>query len=425
MIYNNVKIQSVEAPGWVCLGTPKQLIAHSYELKEDKQRFCFDFDGTLVTFPFVPGDYSTVEPITKNIDFLKSLYNSGHYIIIYTARRMRTHNGDVEKVIADIGQVTKDSLEKFGIPYHELIFGKPYAHHYFDDLAISAFDDLSKSTGHYADFIEARDFNQVEFQQDVVVKTSTASSFEGECFYYENIDSNISDLFPRFELTGTHPTRVLKMERVSGVVGSNLIGNKLMTPDHLELVMKSLNRIHESDSTDGEINIYENYLSKVVQRYASYDYSRFDGHDEVFKLITDGLNEYERCDIGRKCKIHGDPVLSNIIFDSRGGIKLIDPRGKVGKVLTTSGDVNYDWAKLYQSLCGYDFVLTGRTPDSLYLKNLREAFMEAAAEYMDDESIKFLPILTASLYFSLIPLHDNAKCFDYFDIGRMLVTGEI
>ncbi len=43
--------------------------------------------------------------------------------------------GNIGKVMADIGKVTLDTLEKFDIPYDELYFGKPYAHYYIDDFS--------------------------------------------------------------------------------------------------------------------------------------------------------------------------------------------------------------------------------------------------------------------------------------------------
>ena len=48
---------------------------------------------------------------------------------------MKTHKGNLGGVIADIGRVTFDTLEKFDIPYDELYFGKPHAHFYIDDNA--------------------------------------------------------------------------------------------------------------------------------------------------------------------------------------------------------------------------------------------------------------------------------------------------
>jgi len=104
-----------------------------------KLRICFDLDNTLVTFPTIPNDYTSVKPIMKMINLLISLKLKGHEIIIYTARRMRTHHNNIGKVIKDIALVTIDTLEKFNIPYDELIFGKPIADIYIDDKALNPY----------------------------------------------------------------------------------------------------------------------------------------------------------------------------------------------------------------------------------------------------------------------------------------------
>lgn len=112
-------------------------------------RFCFDLDGTLVSSPKMKGDYSTVSPIEKNIRICQHLKSLGHYIIIYTARKMRTNNGNIGKCIADIGEITINTLKNFNIPYDELIFGKPCADFYIDDLAINANEDLAEKLEFY------------------------------------------------------------------------------------------------------------------------------------------------------------------------------------------------------------------------------------------------------------------------------------
>ena len=67
---------------------------------------------------------------------MRDLKKEGHYLIIHTGRHMRTCKGDVEKVIERVGKVTEDWLEKWQVPYDELVFGKPYADMYIDDLGI-------------------------------------------------------------------------------------------------------------------------------------------------------------------------------------------------------------------------------------------------------------------------------------------------
>ena len=106
----------------ISLGTPNQLI-NSDRIGSGSLTYVFDLDNTLVTYPSIHGDYSTVKPIMKMINLVKKLKENGHYIIINTARRMKTHGGKVGAVIKDIGRVTLDTLDKFEIPYDELIFG--------------------------------------------------------------------------------------------------------------------------------------------------------------------------------------------------------------------------------------------------------------------------------------------------------------
>ena len=102
-----------------------------------KLRICFDLDNTLVTYPTIINDYSSVKPIIKNIQLLNNLKNEGHEIIIYTARRMATHKNNVGKVIKDIALVTINTLEKYDIHYDELIFGKPSFDIIIDDRALN------------------------------------------------------------------------------------------------------------------------------------------------------------------------------------------------------------------------------------------------------------------------------------------------
>ena len=117
-IFNN---HTIEKKNWICLGTPTQVRifcnnfpvvnCNNFSYKIKNKRICFDFDNTLVTYPKVAGDYSTVEPIKKNINILKTLKRFGNTIIIYTARRMKTHNGNVGKLLADIGIITFETLK--------------------------------------------------------------------------------------------------------------------------------------------------------------------------------------------------------------------------------------------------------------------------------------------------------------------------
>ena len=53
---------------------------------------------------------------------------------------------------------------------------------------------------------------------------------------------------------------------------------------------------------------------------------------------------------------------------------MIDMRGEVDGILTLGGDAIYDYAKLYQSLRGYDAILYGDEYDERYAQPFIEAF---------------------------------------------------
>ena len=110
--------------------------------------YCFDLDDTIC----IPRHdklcsfekYGNAHPVSKVIKKIKSIYGSGHQVIIFTARRMLTHDGDLAKIEDDVGEITRDWLSKHEVPYHKLIFGKPYADFYIDDKAVnlSAFESM-------------------------------------------------------------------------------------------------------------------------------------------------------------------------------------------------------------------------------------------------------------------------------------------
>jgi len=99
-------------------------------------RICIDLDGVIAELKKTDESYEELKPVKGAVEFLKKLKEDGHYIIIYTSRHMKTCNGNIGKVIAKIGKLTIEWLNKYGIPYDELVFGKPHADLYIDDNAV-------------------------------------------------------------------------------------------------------------------------------------------------------------------------------------------------------------------------------------------------------------------------------------------------
>jgi len=91
------------------------------------KNYCFDLDGTLCTN--TEGDYESAVPFPRRISKVNALYEEGSNILIYTAR------GTVTGI--DWRTLTEKQLAKWGVKYHELRLGKPFADLYIDDRAMS------------------------------------------------------------------------------------------------------------------------------------------------------------------------------------------------------------------------------------------------------------------------------------------------
>ncbi|CAF3572427.1 unnamed protein product [Rotaria sp. Silwood1] len=446
----------VSTDDFVCVGTPDQLNQFLKELKTKespitirRMRFCFDLDNTLVSYPSKHGDYNSVEPKLQNIQLVRELHRAGHYIIIQTARRMRTHAGNVGAVIADIGRITLETLAKFDIPYDELLFGKPYADVYVDDLAIHALIDTAKEIGWSLDgtvcdsryqrrkygFISSRHFNTVQHLDNSIIKSSSTDCLQGEIYFYQNIPPSIVGLFPQLERIETNKDAGITsivMENINGITYSHLFTNLCLTEGRLLKFLSSLKRIHLSlpvEPTEIKSNIYANYSSKILSRYNRY-VDIYLNLDEYFKNHFESsmipskdfvdyfikyFTEYERSNCGQYNPIiHGDPVFSNALLTPDSRVVFLDMRGSLGTELTLHGDLNYDLAKVYQSLTGYDFILLNKidllstSAVETYLSQLVRTFENfVSREYSNAASSADLKIITAQLYFTLIPLHNT------------------
>ena len=91
------------------------------------KKYCFDLDGTLCTN--TEGEYENAVPFPKRIMKVNAIYEEGSNILIYTAR------GTVTGI--DWRPLTTKQLEEWGVKYHELRLGKPFADVYVDDRAVN------------------------------------------------------------------------------------------------------------------------------------------------------------------------------------------------------------------------------------------------------------------------------------------------
>lgn len=414
----------VDKSVYKCLGTPVQIrsFAENNLNLVTCKRYCFDLDNTLLTYPSKPGDYTTVKPIHHNIDLLKKMKELGNTIIIYTARRMRTHNGNVNKVFMDQGEIVFNTLKKFNIPYDEIYFGKPYADYYIDDLAVSAFSTLDKELGFYDTNIKCRQFNNIVFDNDVITKKTVNNeiSLKGEIEYYKHIPDDLVNLFPKLLEYDEEKYIWYKMTKIYGVPISKLYISEELSETHIDQIIKALDQIHyyKGCTIDTNIDIYKNYYNKLSKRYIKYCeyYHNFENHYELFTGIGRQIKKYEEDRRGKIGLIHGDPVFTNIIIDNNNNIRFIDMKGEQGDNITMFGDINYDYAKLYQSLIGYDEILENGNINLIYRNKMKQYFEKLIIKRFGESTLEDIKLITKSLLFSLLPLHNNEKCDGYYGL---------
>ncbi len=110
-------------------------------------RIVIDLDGTICPIKQPHESYADLNPLPGAVECIRKLRAEGHYIIIQTARHMKTTNGNLGIVMKKVGKTTLDWLAKHGIEYDEIYFGKPNADVYIDDRALR-FESWEKIDGH-------------------------------------------------------------------------------------------------------------------------------------------------------------------------------------------------------------------------------------------------------------------------------------
>lgn len=101
--------------------------------------FCFDIDGTLCPIKKKEEEYIDLVPYKEMIDKLREYKEGGAKIVLFTSRNMNSYNGNIGLINANTAKVLLKWLDKWDVPYDEIIYGKPWpGHHgfYVDDRTI-------------------------------------------------------------------------------------------------------------------------------------------------------------------------------------------------------------------------------------------------------------------------------------------------
>lgn len=422
MIENKIQIDGIFFNSDIYhIGSLKELKLSLKVIKIPKMRICFDLDNTLVTYPTVPNDYSTVKPIDNMIQLLKQMSKEGHTIIIHTARRMKTHAHNIGSVIKDIGMVTFKTLEEFGIPYDEIIFGKPIADIYIDDRSVNPYMANINTLGYILEepnetplnSLKPNKYNTLSVLGNKVIKEGPSQSIKGEIYFYETLLKNIaiSDYFPKYYESYIDGDKAkLTIEHIYGIPAFTLYKSNLLTVDHINLFLEFLDVLHTYKYNTEKVSkteVISNYIYKLERRFINTEDYPFEDAKDIQDICLLKLKTYiEKDNIQIVDYIHGDFWFSNIIMDFKGFMKAFDMRGKVYNTYTTGGDRIYDYAKLYQSLLGYDCILNNVSMP--YNSATLCSYFETEI-YKHNITIDDLKIVTFSLVIGSLHAIENIK----------------
>ena len=116
--------------------------------------FIFDIDGTLCPIKGKDEKYEDMVPYKDMVDKIREYKEMGARIVLFTSRNMNTYKGNIGMINANTAKVILKWLEKWGIPYDEIIYGKPWPGHngfYVDDRTVRPDEFLNKSVDELKD----------------------------------------------------------------------------------------------------------------------------------------------------------------------------------------------------------------------------------------------------------------------------------
>ena len=229
-----------------------------------------------------------------------------------------------------------------------------------------------------------RPYNKMEFTGDTVIKTGLTEEgkklIDREIVWYKKMNEYGFSAMPRIFCYNP-----LTMQKIDGV---NIFQAKLSSEEKETVfsnLIDSVKLMHSYETVPSSApDLKTEYYTKTVDRiesiksaipFADREYIRINGKE--CKNILFFKKEFERA-VEEKlyktvfCPIHGDCTLTNTMIDRDKNVYFIDARGYFGSQKVT-GDIRYDWAKLYYSMSG-NF-------DRFNIKDFRLSINDDSVEY--------------------------------------------
>jgi hypothetical protein len=266
--------------------------------------------------------------------------------------------------------------------------------------------------------MKCQSFNTVEVRDGIFTKKSCNDYGDNIIFYEINFYKNIcSNLFPNVLKLGENFLQIEHLETYKPL--------KEFSGD-INIVMSSVNTLHctrepiQLSESDYKKQLQLETIDKVQTRNSKIVSSlpacthvngvQLMTLDEVTSCLRDFIHNYKGD--YRFHVIHGDLNFGNILYDPKKGIKFIDPRGYFG-TYKLFGPKEYDFAKMYFSMSGYDTLYDSPVP-LLYIENCHGYIsLPPIPDGLDDlTSVLCVSIwLAASLYFD--KSEKLASCYYY------------
>ena len=105
----------------------------------ERLTFVLDVDGTLCPIKKKEECYDDLVPYSAVVGKMKYYKENGARIVLYTSRNMNSYHGNIGLINANTAKTMLAWLDKWDIPYDEIVYGKPWPGHegfYVDDRAV-------------------------------------------------------------------------------------------------------------------------------------------------------------------------------------------------------------------------------------------------------------------------------------------------
>tara|TARA_R100000008_G_C3586617_1_gene172942 strand:- start:455 stop:823 length:369 start_codon:yes stop_codon:yes gene_type:complete len=101
----------------------------------------FDLDDVICTRTSNEGaveKYRSCQPVPEMIKIINECYDLGAEVVIYTARGMTSHGGNIANIYHGLYELTKQQLDEWGVKHHKLVMGKAHYDLLIDDKVVNS-----------------------------------------------------------------------------------------------------------------------------------------------------------------------------------------------------------------------------------------------------------------------------------------------